>query len=345
MWNPKYKISDRLLATIKEVTKYLTIIEGYHLDGKAFAKLEITAKAISTHASTSIEGNPLALTDVKRILKTSPKFIRDTQKEVLNYNKALNRIYARVSEGTFSLSINELKTVQALAVSELMTYSKDEGTIRTDPVIIRSPSDANQILFIPPDVKDVSILLEDLITFINANLDTIDPIILAGLFHRQHVIIHPFMDGNGRTTRLITTALLGQTGIDLFKIFSFENYYNQNVTKYFQKVGAFGDYYDVAQELEHTEWLEYFAEGVLDELIRVDNLIKHEKRTHQRLEAHHELILDHIRAKGSITQKEYGSITDRSLSSRKKDFAYLINLNLIKSNGGGRNIYYTLVDT
>ncbi len=85
--------------------------------------------------------------------------------------------------------------------------------------------------------------------FINKNLCKIDPIVLAGLFHRQCVIVHPFIDGNGRTTRLLTTAILGKAGLDLFEIFSFENYYNQNITRYFKAVGLEGDYYDLENVL------------------------------------------------------------------------------------------------
>jgi len=77
-------------------------------------------------------------------------------------------------------------------------------------------------------------------------LGKIDPIVLAGLFHRQCVIVHPFIDGNGRTTRLLTTAILGKGGLDLFEIFSFENYYNQNITLDFEKQGVGrGTYYVV----------------------------------------------------------------------------------------------------
>ena len=98
-------------------------------------------------------------------------------------------------------------------------------------------------------------LMNDLINFINKNIGKIDPILLAGLFHKQNVIIHPFMDGNGCTTRLITTALLGSNGLDLFEIFSLENYYNQNVTRYFDYVGAVGDYYEIARDVDFTQWL------------------------------------------------------------------------------------------
>ena len=147
------------------------------------------------------------------------------------------------------------------------------------------------------------------------------------------------MDGNGRTTRILTTALLGLGGLEVFDLFAFENFYNRNVTRYFAKVGVFGDYYEQAEQIEHTEWLEYFAEGILDELIRVRGLLKHEG---PRLVAHHQKILDHIHEYGRITQRDYGTLTSRSLAARKKDFADLLDWELIERKGQGRSVFYVL---
>jgi len=87
------------------------------------------------------------------------------------------------------------------------------------------------------------------------------------------VLIHPFMDGNGRTTRLATKVLLTQMGLNTFNLFSFENYYNKNVTRYFQYVGERGDYYDLKDKIDFTNWLEYFTEGIIDELLRVQEIL------------------------------------------------------------------------
>ena len=218
------------------------------------------------------------------------------------------------------------------------------GAIRKEPVVIRNPRTLDEIIFIPPDAKDVRKLTISLLDFINSNFEAIDPIILAALFHRQCVIIHPFMDGNGRTTRLITTAILGKGGLDFFEIFSFENYYNRNITRYFKAVGLEGDYYDLEKNIDFTHWLKYFAEGILDELRRVIKLLPETQRLKPRLEPHHKEILAYIEAHGSITQREYGAISSRSLATRKLDFEKLIQLNLIQAEGIGRGIYYVLKD-
>lgn len=340
IWNPKYRITNKLIFTIREIGEAVGEIRAYKIASNTLANLEIDARELSTFASTSIEGNPLALTDVKRILKQKPEYIRNTEREVLNYNSALQMIYQSVRSKIFALSIAEIQNIQGIVTEDLMDNPADCGAVRKAPVIIRNPRVVDEIIFIPPDYKDVPKLLEHLITFVNTNIGKIDPIILAGIFHRQHVIIHPFIDGNGRTTRLLTTAILGQSGLDLFEIFSFENYYNQNITRYFKAVGLIGDYYDLQDNIDFTEWLEYFADGILDELRRIRKTVLQSQKSMMRLEKHHQDILDYIDEHGSITQREYGVFSSRSLAARKNDFEKLVGLGLIQIKGIGRGTYY-----
>ncbi len=341
-WHPKYTISDKLLLTIREIGESIGEIKTLHLTDTALAKLELNARALSSYASTSIEGNPLPLTDVKRLLKTRKESIRDTEREVLNYNSALQALFKSVRQNRFKLNIKTLEQVQGQVVDGLMDNPSHCGALRQAPVIIRNPRKPDEIVFIPPDSKDVRALTEALMAFVNQHVGKIDPVILAGIFHRQNVIIHPFIDGNGRTTRLLTTAILGRSGLDLFEIFSFEDYYNRNITRYFKAVGLEGDYYDLKDQIDFSRWLEYFAEGLLDELRRIIKLLPEQSAPKPRLEPHHHQILDYINDRGSITQREYGAISDRSLASRKLDFEKLTQLNIIEAKGVGRGTYYLL---
>lgn len=341
-WKPRYTITDRLLLTMREIGEAIGEIKSFGITQKTLARLELEARELSSYASTSIEGNPLPLTDVKKLLKTRKEHLRDTEREVLNYNKALQMLYTSVHSGKFTLNLKTLEETQKKVVEGLMENPEDCGRIRQAPVVIRNPRKIDEIIFIPPDAKDVTALLNELNSFVNTHLGKIDSIILAGLFHRQYVIIHPFMDGNGRTARLLTTAILGKAGLDLFEIFSFENYYNQNITRYFKAVGLEGDYYDLQDSIDFTHWLEYFADGILDELRRIRKTLPQTMQAQPRIEPHHQQILDYIDKHGSITQREYGSISTRSLAARKLDFEKLLDLGLVESKGTGRGTYYVL---
>ena len=339
-WKPKYTITNKMLSNIQQIGESMGLIKAQNLSKQNLIRLEHEARALSTYASVSIEGNPLPLTDVKSVLKNRPNNIRDTQREILNYNQALEEISQKVKTGDFQLTDDLIARIQGVVVNDLMEDEEDIGKYRKKPVIIRNPEKIDEIAFLPPDAKEIVSLMSSLVKFINSNIDLIDPIILAAIFHKQNVIIHPFMDGNGRTTRLLTTALLGINGIDLFEIFSFENYYNQNVTKYFNKVGVFGDYYEIKDDIDFTDWIEYFMEGILDELKRIQKTISLEKTPPLRLESHHTDILNYIDKEGSIGQKEYGEMSRRSLAARKLDFKKLIDLGLIKSINSGKATYY-----
>jgi Fic family protein len=339
MFKPKYSISNRLARTLRQIGEAMGTIKAAGLAELGLRRLVLDARSLSAHASTSIEGNPLPLTDVKRLLKAAPTNVRDTEREVLNYNQALDWLQKAIEEGVFTPTAKTFTLLQGLVTQGLMDNPTDVGAIRQRPVIIRDPSSPDGIVFLPPDHGDVAQLLEGLMDFVQANLNEIEPVILAGLFHKQAVIIHPYMDGNGRSTRLMSTGLLGLTGLDLFSIFSFEAYYNRNVTRYFKMVGEQGDFYDLGNDLDFTPWLEYFADGILDELLRVQQQLE---RRPIRLEVHHQQIIDYLEQHGTLTQRELERVSSRSLPARKKDLAFLVEQGLIRPEKGGRSRYYVL---
>lgn len=298
---------------------------------------EKKAEEVSTHASTSIEGNPLPLTEVKRILKNQPKNIYNTEREILNYNNALHYL----KDKKVSLTIPIILEIHKYVMDGLLLKS-DCGKLRSKPVMVDDPRSGNPV-YLPPDVEDVKPLMQDLVRFVGSNHDSVDQIILAGLFHKQMVIIHPFMDGNGRTTRLATKVLLSSMGLNTFNLFSFENFYNQDVTRYFQNVGEFGNYYDLMEKINFTPWLEYFTDGLANELGRVRELLAEYRPTPDyELQPHLLLILELIKNKGFTTDKEYAQKTNRAKATRALDFNKLITLGLIKRMEKARATYYIL---
>ena len=341
MFHPRYTITDRLLANIKRVNSLVNELNNRRFPHVVLVEFEKVARAVSTYASTSIEGNPLPLTEVKRILKTKPTHIRDSEKEVLNYNQALQDLNEKLKKGQVRLSLDLILGTQKQITQRLLPRF-ESGELREKPVVVNDPG-TREVIYLPPDAKDVSQLMEDLIKFVNSNKDKIDPLILAGIFHKQMVIIHPFMDGNGRTTRLATKVLLAEMGLNTFNLFSFENYYNKNVTKYFQIVGEFGNYYELADKIDFAPWLEYFTEGIIDELLRVQKLLPEVGISPEtKLQPYHLKILEFIKEKGFIADRDYAKLVDRAKATRALDFKKLIDLGLIARKGKGKATYYVL---
>ncbi len=343
MFNPKYTITNKLLANIKRIGELVVELNNRNFSYLVLVNMERRAREISVYSSTSIEGNPLPLTDVKEILKNKPENIRESEKEVLNYNKALIDLNFLIKDLADKNILNIdliLKTQETITFGLIEKYRS--GRIRKEPVFVNNPKN-REVVYLPPDHQDVHDLLKDLFSYLDKNKNKIDPLILAGIFHKQFVVIHPFVDGNGRTARLLTKVLLAQMKLNTFNLFSFENYYNKNISRYFEKVGVFGNYYEINDKIDFTLWLEYFTEGIIDELLRVIKELEEENKIPEnRLKEHHKKIITFIKKWGYITDRDYADVTDRARATRNMDFRKLISNGIIQKFGNGKATYYKL---
>ena len=336
MFQPRYQISPQLLHSLKRIAVLVHELNKRALPQVVLVELQAEARAVSAYASTGIEGNPLPLTEVRRLLKHPPAQARQSELEVLNYNRALTALSA---DWQRPLTADLLLQIHAQVMTGLLPPHQN-GRFRQEPVAIHNPR-TGDVVYLPPDHADAPALVDDLLAFAQAQRGELDPVVLAGLLHKQLVVIHPFMDGNGRTARLATKLLLAGLAINTFNLFSFENYYHQNVTRYFQQVGVLGNYYDIVDSLEYTPWLEYFAGGILDELLRIEKAMAQRQATPETsIQPYHQIILDYIDAHGFITDKAYAALTDRAKATRSLDFNKLIALGLIERQGRGRATHY-----
>jgi Fic family protein len=339
----KYEITPILLDNLKKIAVEIEGLNRQTFSDVVLLEMEAEADVQSAYSSTSIEGNPLPLTDVKKILKNKPNQIRNTEREVLNYNESLLWLKKQLDKKKFDFNIQLVLGIHQRVTSGLLSKTQN-GKLRGEPVFVNDPK-LRKTIYWPPDHQDVARMMKELIAFVSQNRNKIDPIILAGLFHKQFVIIHPFIDGNGRTVRLVTKSVLVDLGIDTFNLFSFENYYNQNVSTYFQKVGVRGNYYDIHKNLNFTDWLEYFSAGILDELLRVRKLLEKSKQPstpENEISSEQEKILNFIRKHNFIKDRDYAKLTRRAKATRALDFKKLIRLGLIKKMGQGPATYYKL---
>jgi hypothetical protein len=103
MFKPYYKITNKLLSNIKKISAIVIELNNRRFQEIVLFELEKKAREISTYASTSIEGNPLPLTDVKRIIKTRPKNLRESELEIANYNTVLEELSSKLKKNPMFL--------------------------------------------------------------------------------------------------------------------------------------------------------------------------------------------------------------------------------------------------
>ncbi|MEW6095396.1 MAG: Fic family protein [bacterium] len=111
--------------------------------------------------------------------------------------------------------------------------------------------------------------MEGFVEWLNKESE-LSPVLMAGVSQYQFVDIHPFLDGNGRTARVLCTLVLYQNGYDFKRLFPLSEYYDKDRRKYYDAIQSTRE-----NDINMTEWLEYFTEGLRSQMVEVK--IKGEK--------------------------------------------------------------------
>lgn len=233
------------------------------MDLAMLRSLHESAKLLSTHYSTQIEGNRLTQAEVEEVISGGrfPGRERD-ESEVKNYYKAMEEV-ERLAQTSTPLSEEIIQRIHGLAFKGKATptdYRDGQNVIRD--------SKSGRMVYMPPEAKDVPVFMEELVDWINISLDEneVPAPLIAGLAHYQFATIHPYYDGNGRTARLLTTLILHSSGYGLKGIYSLEEYYARDLSSYYNalEIGESHNYYMGRAEADVTKFIEYFCHGMAD---------------------------------------------------------------------------------
>ena len=269
MFEPTFQITAAIAKLLMEVEANRQAVARLPLTVAMLNSLRKTARLLSTHYSTQIEGNRLSPSQVEQVLAGGGKFPgRDRDEvEVRNYYRAVEFVESLV-EDSKPLTDRLIRTIHGLVMS-----GKQKPTIYRDGQNVIRDGVSGRIIYLPPEAHDVSPLMADLIAWIANEIKTNAlPIpLIAGLAHYQFATIHPYYDGNGRTARLLTTLILHRGGYGLRGIYSLEEYYAQNLPGYYDalSVGKSHNYYMGRAEADVTPFLAYFCHGLADSFSKV----------------------------------------------------------------------------
>lgn len=257
-FHPNYQITKYILEKLYKIEQIKEQVKDMPLTPKVLAGLKETSRIVTTHYSTVIEGNRLTEREVRQVLKGGAIQGRERdEKEVKGYFNALDEVTILANRHTVTESNIQL-------LHGLISGKNSPTPYRTEQ---NSVVDAQTgiIVYMPPEANDVGPMMTGLVEWINESTHTLPIPIVAAIAHYQFVTIHPYYDGNGRTARILTTLLLHQGGYDLNGIYNLEEYYYQNLDKYYNAlaVGPSHNYYMGRAEADITPWIEFFISGML----------------------------------------------------------------------------------
>lgn len=345
MFKPNFQYSNKIVKNLTLIADARAIILNAPLIPKWEVSLRREALIRSAHSSTAIEGNPLSLEEVSDLAAGRDIMVRrKDRQEVLNYLEALEKVPEFAQR--VPLMSKDLLEIHKVVTKETLENSGDEGVFRNRQVFVGNRI-TGEVTFMPPPTEQVPQLVNDFFEWFNCQqANEVDPVVEAGLTHYELVRIHPFIDGNGRTARIMATPVFYKRGFDVKRFFALDDYYDQDRRGYYMALKSIDQ-----NTLNLTGWLEYFTEGVAvsikevkDKVIGLSKDIKFLKEKGQIALTERQMrIVERIIQSEKITIGEVAKEFEISRQAALKEMNKLVELKVVRLKGKGRGAYYELV--
>ena len=341
------RISSEILSLISTINEFKGAWRAYGtVSPERLDALKHVATIESIGSSTRIEGSKLSDREVEKLLSglSSTSFESRDEQEVAGYAKVMELVFSSWEYIPF----NE-NHIQQLHRDLLTFVDKDQGHLgkyktHENKVVAR---DANGkvigIVFETATPFDTARLMTDLVAWFRMEQEsrTLHPLLAIAVFIVTLLAIHPFEDGNGRLSRVLTTLLLLQAGYTYVPYSSLESVIEQNK----------GGYYIALRQTQitiHTEqqdwepWLLFFLRSLHAQVKRLEKKIENEKIVLAALPDLSLKILELVRERGRLTLKSAVELTGANRNTAKLHLQKLLAAGHLKRHGAGRGVWYDL---
>jgi Fic family protein len=300
----------------------------------------------SIGSSTRIEGSKLTDREVARLLSNLDikSFTSRDEQEVAGYAQAMELVFR--SWAAITITENHIKQLHR----DLLVHSeKDErhrGNYKTNPNnVVAFDKDGQQIgvVFETATPFDTPRLMTELVTWSAEAMEEkrLHPLLVIAIFTVVFLAIHPFQDGNGRLSRILTTLMLLRAGYAYVPYSSLESVIEQSKEGYYlalrQTQGTIR-----TSHPDWEPWLLFFLRALRQQKERLAKKIEREKLVVSSLPDHALRILDHARDHGRVSIGEIAILTGVSRNTLKEHFRQLVDKGYLSKQGGGRSTWYVL---
>ena len=224
-YEPPFVLTNEIMNLVSAIMQKIGRINVFNeLDKLPILRKQNRIRSI--HSSCAIEANSLSLDQVSDVI--DGKSVIGPQKDILEVKNAI-RAYEEL-ENVDPYSKKELLRIHGIIGKDV---TENPGHFRTGNEGVEDEN--GNVVFIAPPPEMVDGLINNLLSWLKNNKDTINPLVLSSIFHYEFVFIHPFRDGNGRTVRFWQTAILGKWD-KAFYYLPIENYIKNNQNDYYKAI-------------------------------------------------------------------------------------------------------------
>ena len=342
-FNPDFQITNKMANDLTQIERVKGFLEAAVLSEDWIAGMQNRALILEAHHTTHIEGTMLTLEQSEQLLsgKILPETNPDDAQELMNYKGAFDLVAHYLGSGD-PVTESLIREVHKRLVSNVRGNAAAPGEYRKIQNYVVN-SKTKEIIYTPPPVYEIGMMMQDLVRYINDVIE-IHPVLVAGIAQFQLVHIHPFLDGNGRTARLLSTLCLYRKGYDFKRLFTISEYYDRNRLDYYRAIQSVRE-----NNMNMTGWLEYFIHSLAiqmneiklkgESVIRSDVLSKRHSLSARQAKAL-QYTMEHGELAIQTFEKLYPDVTRRTL---QRDLKGLVDLNLIETAGATNFLTYVLV--
>jgi len=339
-------ITPEMLSLVAEIDEFKGAWRALGtLAPERLSALRRVATIESIGSSTRIEGSRLSDREVERLLSNLEikSFDSRDEQEVAGYAEVMETVFASWAE--ISVTENHIKQLHR----DLLRYSdKDErhrGAYKTASNSVATfDADGNQVgvVFETASPFETPRRMAELVDwFRQAQQGALHPLIVIGIFIVVFLEIHPFQDGNGRLSRVLTTLLLLRAGYAYVPYGSLESVIEQSKEGYYLALRRTQRTIRT-QEPDWTPWLTFFLTALQRQMRRLRGKVERERLLLAKLSDLAIQILDHARDHGRVTIPDAVAITGASRNTLKLYFKRLREQGLLALHGQGRGAWYSL---
>lgn len=342
-FNPKFTITNRITAAITQIERARGFLDAAQLSKDWIRDMGNQALIKEAHYTTHIEGTRLTLDQAKRLWngESVPEVDPDDTRELLNYRSAFEFV-SEYLDGGAPITEGLIREIHRKLVGGVRGGKADPGNYRRIQNYVVNSS-TGKVIYTPPTAIEVPIMMAEMVKWLNGELD-IHPVLASGIAQFQLVHIHPFLDGNGRTSRLLATLCLYKAGYDFKRLFTISEYYDRDRTTFYKSIQDVRD-----NNMDMTDWLDYFITGLETQMIEVkergEQVIRRDLLVQKHgLNARQRKALDLLARKHSAHISELEELCP-SVSRRtlQRDMNELIELDLVRSIGSARQSNYEFI--
>ena len=341
-FSPKFTITNPVAAALAKIERARGFLEAAKLSDDWISEMQNRALVLEAHHTTHIEGTHLTLEQSEKLLagKKVPGADPDDARELLNYRAAFDLVTEYLDSGDL-ITEGLIREIHKRLVEGVRGNAASPGEYRKGQNYVVN-SKTGQIIYTPPPPAKVPDMMADLVAWLKAE-HGINSVLEAGIAQFQLVHIHPFNDGNGRTSRLLSTLCLYRKGYDFKHLFTISEYYDRNRTPFYEALQRVRE-----QGMDMTGWLEYFVEGLSSQMCEIqkrgEQVIKTDllARRHE-LNVRQRAALRHVMEKGSLVIHEFeGMCKGVSRRTLQRELKELVNAGLFISEGATNQLRYLL---